>query len=99
MKKVYWRPRAVSRPALLLITLWGAVAENGEGKGKGYNVNIPLPPGSGPGAYALAFEKVVIPALMRFKPDLIVVPSGFDASGVDPMGRMTPPATCAVDAS
>jgi acetoin utilization deacetylase AcuC-like enzyme len=66
----------------------GAIAENGEGKGEGSNINVPLPPGSGPGAYALAFERVVIPALTRFKPELIVVPCGFDASGVDPMGRM-----------
>jgi acetoin utilization deacetylase AcuC-like enzyme len=66
----------------------GAIAENGEGAGEGYNINVPLPPGSGPGAYLAAFEKVVLPALKRFKPELIVVPSGFDASGVDPMGRM-----------
>ncbi|BCH24550.1 class II histone deacetylase [Mesorhizobium sp. L-8-3] len=66
----------------------GAVSENGEGEGKGYNINVPLPSGSGPGAYQVAFERVVLPALERFQPELIVVPSGFDASGVDPMGRM-----------
>lgn len=66
----------------------GAMSENGEGEGEGSNINIPLPAGSGSGAYVLAFEKVVIPALRRFKPELIVVPCGFDASGVDPMGRM-----------
>lgn len=66
----------------------GTLEENGEGPGKGYNINIPLPPGCGNGAYVAAFERVVIPALQRFKPDLIVVPSGFDASGVDPLGRM-----------
>jgi acetoin utilization deacetylase AcuC-like enzyme len=66
----------------------GAVEENGTGPGEGYNINVPLPPGSGPGAYVEAFEKVVLPALHRFGPELIVVPSGFDGSGVDPMGRM-----------
>jgi acetoin utilization deacetylase AcuC-like enzyme len=66
----------------------GALAENGEGAGKGYNLNIPLPPGCGDGAYVAAIERVVIPALYKFKPELIVVPSGFDASGVDPLGRM-----------
>jgi len=30
----------------------------------------------------------VVPALRRFKPELIVVPSGFDASAADPLGRM-----------
>ncbi len=65
----------------------GGLAENGTGKGEGYNINIPLPPGSGNGAYIAAFERVVMPALKRFKPELIVVPSGFDGSGVDPLGR------------
>ncbi len=66
----------------------GGLAETGEGRGRGYNINIPLPPGCGNGAYEAAFKRVVIPALHRFKPELIVVPSGFDASGVDPLGRM-----------
>ena len=65
----------------------GGLAENGEGKGLGANINVPLPPGSGNGAYVATFERVVIPALLRFKPELIVVPSGFDGSGVDPLGR------------
>ena len=66
----------------------GGREENGEGAGRGYNLNIPLPPGCGNGAYVAAFEQVVIPALYKFKPELIIVPSGFDASGVDPLGRM-----------
>ena len=66
----------------------GGVAERGEGSGEGYNINIPLPPGCGAGAYAAAFERIVEPALRAFKPDLIVVCSGFDASAADPLGRM-----------
>ena len=66
----------------------GGLAERGEGAGEGYNINLPLPPGCGDGAYVEAFRRVVIPALQAFKPDIIVVPSGFDASGVDPLGRM-----------
>ena len=65
----------------------GGLEQNGDGKGGGYNINVPLPPGSGNGAYVATFERVVIPALKRFKPELIVVPSGFDGSGVDPLGR------------
>lgn len=66
----------------------GHVTENGTGAGLGYNINIPLPPGCGVGAYAAAFQRVVLPALRKFRPDLIVVASGFDAGGVDPLGRM-----------
>jgi acetoin utilization deacetylase AcuC-like enzyme len=35
-----------------------------------------------------AFQRLVIPALERFKPDLIIVASGLDANGVDPLARM-----------
>ena len=66
----------------------GHVHENGAGKGEGYNINVPLPPGSGIGAYEEAFNLVVVPALEKFKPQIIIVPSGFDAGAYDPLGRM-----------
>jgi acetoin utilization deacetylase AcuC-like enzyme len=66
----------------------GGLQERGIGRGEGYNLNIPLPPGCGDGAYIEAMRRVVLPALERYQPDIIVVPSGFDASGVDPLGRM-----------
>jgi acetoin utilization deacetylase AcuC-like enzyme len=47
-----------------------------------------MPPGSGGGAYVAAFERVIVPALRSFKPELIVVASGLDAAGLDPLGRM-----------
>ncbi len=62
--------------------------ENGAGAGAGYNINIPLPPGSGVAAYEEAYNRVVLPALHKFKPQLIVIPSGFDAGAYDPLGRM-----------
>jgi acetoin utilization deacetylase AcuC-like enzyme len=66
----------------------GLIGENGQGAGAGANLNVPLPPGSGHGAYLDTWQRVVIPALERFKPDLIIVSSGFDGSAMDPLGRM-----------
>ena len=67
----------------------GKLEENGENKGQGTNININIPPpGAGHAAYLYAFERVVIPALYKFKPNLIVVASGFDAGGMDPLARM-----------
>src|SRR5690606_30457793 len=66
----------------------GALEERGKGKGEGYNLNIPLPPGSGHDAYIATIERVVLPALNRFRPQLIVIASGFDASVLDPLARM-----------
>lgn len=66
----------------------GDAADRGKGAGLGANINLPLPPGAGHLAYLTVFEEVVIPALHRFRPDVILVACGFDASGVDPLGRM-----------
>ncbi|KAF5835260.1 hypothetical protein DUNSADRAFT_7707 [Dunaliella salina] len=64
----------------------GAVTEQGTGQGEGFTINCPLPPGSGTGAYKAAFERVVLPALEAFRPELVLVSSGFDASYADPLG-------------
>jgi acetoin utilization deacetylase AcuC-like enzyme len=66
----------------------GGMDERGEGPGFGFNINIPLPSGSGHGAYLATIERVVVPALHAFRPEMIVVPSGFDGSMWDPLGRM-----------
>jgi acetoin utilization deacetylase AcuC-like enzyme len=66
----------------------GLIEETGEGAGAGFNINVPLPPGSGDGAYEATFQRIVVPALERFAPDLIIVASGLDASAMDPLGRM-----------
>jgi acetoin utilization deacetylase AcuC-like enzyme len=66
----------------------GSIGETGRGNGKGFNLNIPLPAGSGHGAYIAALERVVLPALRAFSPEFIIVPSGFGASVMDPLGRM-----------
>lgn len=50
--------------------------------------SICLLTGCGRGAYKYAFERVVMPALDAFEPDLIMVSSGFDASFADPLGAM-----------
>ncbi|MFN8459741.1 MAG: class II histone deacetylase [Anaerolineae bacterium] len=66
----------------------GLLTENGAGAGEGANLNINLPPGAGHAAYVSAFERVVVPALRRFRPEIIIVPSGFDANAMDPLARM-----------
>ncbi len=66
----------------------GGLEENGHAEGRGTTLNIPLPAGSGRGAYLDAVERVVVPALERFAPELIVLPCGFDAGALDPLGRM-----------
>lgn len=66
----------------------GDVGARGSGRGVGTNMNVPLPPGSGHDNYLYAMDKIVTPALRAFRPEVIVVACGFDASGVDPLSRM-----------
>ncbi|HSO38499.1 MAG TPA: histone deacetylase [Labilithrix sp.] len=67
----------------------GAVLERGEGEGKGYTVNVPLTAGGGDGVYRAAFERVILPVLEEYRPELILVSAGFDASARDPLAEMT----------
>lgn len=60
----------------------------GTGLGRGANLNIPLPPGTGHRGYLAALHRLVVPQLSQFRPDVVVVACGFDASGFDPLGRM-----------
>lgn len=62
--------------------------ERGKGAGKGYNLNIPLPAGAGHNAYLYVFDSIVIPEIKKYKPDIIIVASGFDANILDPLARM-----------
>ena len=66
----------------------GLLDETGEGLGAGYTVNVPLPAGTGDAGYLETFERVVAPIARQFRPDLIVVSNGLDASRSDPLGRM-----------
>lgn len=66
----------------------GFAEVRGEGRGVGANLNIPLPPGLGHRGYLAAMDRIVRPALDRFRPEMIVVACGYDASAMDPLGRM-----------
>jgi len=84
-------------PSVLFISLhqenWypiasGPVDDTGAGEGRGYTINVPLPAGTGNAGYLAAIDRVVLPALDAFAPELILISAGQDASGVDPLARM-----------
>jgi acetoin utilization deacetylase AcuC-like enzyme len=66
----------------------GAETETGSGPGEGYTVNVPLPTGSGDEAYVKAFEEVLKPKALSFRPDFVFISAGFDAHDGDPLGGM-----------
>jgi acetoin utilization deacetylase AcuC-like enzyme len=66
----------------------GHFNETGAGDAHGTNVNIPLPPNCGDRAFAETYEQVVVPALRRFQPHLILISSGWDAHVRDPLAPL-----------
>ncbi|WP_037065276.1 class II histone deacetylase [Pseudonocardia acaciae] len=66
----------------------GTIGDRGQGDGYGSALNVPLPAGSGRGAYLHAMDRVVLPAVRAFHPELVMVASGFDSANGDPLGRM-----------
>ncbi len=66
----------------------GAAADTGAGVGQGATLNVPLPAATGDDAYLEAFDRQVVPALLRFAPQLLLISAGFDAWRGDPLGGM-----------
>ncbi|MEJ6397594.1 class II histone deacetylase [Yoonia sp. 208BN28-4] len=66
----------------------GAFADRGRGAGEGYNLNIPLPAGTGHAGYLAAMERIALPAIRAYAPDVLIIACGYDAAANDPLGRM-----------
>ncbi len=66
----------------------GDAEDRGVGAGEGYNMNIPLPPGGGHALYLDAMDRLVLPALAQYQPDVIIIACGYDAAAIDPLSRM-----------
>jgi acetoin utilization deacetylase AcuC-like enzyme len=67
---------------------YGGARDRGEGAGEAMNINVPLLPGGGHDAWLYAMDRIVVPAVKRFRPELIVVASGLNGVGLDPLSRM-----------
>jgi acetoin utilization deacetylase AcuC-like enzyme len=66
----------------------GALHEVGAGAGEGYTVNVPLPAGCADAEYQQVFQDIVVPAGERFRPEWILVSTGFDPHRRDPLASM-----------
>ena len=66
----------------------GRWTETGEGAGAGSTLNLSLPPGSGDEVFAAALQRIVEPAVRRYRPDFLLVSLGFDAFWADPLASL-----------
>jgi acetoin utilization deacetylase AcuC-like enzyme len=56
--------------------------------GAGNILNVALEPGSGGPEFLAAWNRVIIPALLDFAPELLVISAGFDAHRRDPLANL-----------
>jgi acetoin utilization deacetylase AcuC-like enzyme len=66
----------------------GAASETGAGPGEGFTLNLPMAAGSGDTDFEAAYGTIVIPAVERFRPEVVLISAGFDAHELDPLGGL-----------
>lgn len=67
----------------------GFMDEVGEAEGLGYTVNVPLPYGTDDKVYLKAFKEIAFPVIKQYKPQFILVSTGFDNHHTDPVGNLS----------
>lgn len=87
-QEIFWADKTVmycSTHQMPLFPGTGAVGETGE-----HNtiVNAPLRPGDGSAAFRAAFETRILPRLVEFRPELVIISAGFDAHMRDPLANI-----------
>jgi acetoin utilization deacetylase AcuC-like enzyme len=88
---IYWRDPDVLYVSTHQFPFYpgtGDVRERGEGPGIGATVNVPLSEGADDAVYAEAIVEVVVPALAKFAPEVLLISGGFDAFAGDPLASM-----------
>jgi acetoin utilization deacetylase AcuC-like enzyme len=65
----------------------GATDERGRGAGEGFTMNRPFRAGAGIVEIGDAFRREFLPAVRKFRPDLILLSAGFDSRAGDPLGE------------
>lgn len=66
----------------------GFLHESGGPAAPGYTINIPLPPGTSEEGFDMVMERVVLPLLHEFQPELIINSAGQDNHYSDPITNM-----------
>ena len=66
----------------------GSLREIGFGEAEGTVINIPLHAGVGDEGFKLVYEKIIIPSLEKFNPDIILVSAGYDAHWDDHLANL-----------
>jgi len=66
----------------------GPIEDIGDGDGEGYTINAPLSHGNGNEAVSQLLDEIFLPIARQFKPDLVIISSGYDSHHLDPLGGL-----------
>lgn len=66
----------------------GPADEVGVESGYGLTLNLPLPYATGDRGFDRLYNEIVLPALRRFDPQIILVSAGYDGHWADPLGPL-----------
>ena len=66
----------------------GRVGDTGIGDGNGFTINAPLACGADSADFFAVFAMVFVPAIERFRPDVMIVSAGQDTLYDDPLGGL-----------
>jgi acetoin utilization deacetylase AcuC-like enzyme len=86
---VFWQDPSVFFLSLHQFPHWpgsGRADEIGSGAGRGFTANVPLLPSTPRAQYLAAYDEALDRAFDAFRPDFILVSSGFDVLAGDPLG-------------
>ena len=67
----------------------GSKTETGSDKAAGTVLNIPLELGVGDDGFQKIYDELIIPKLVKFNPELIIVSAGYDAHWNDPLANLS----------
>jgi acetoin utilization deacetylase AcuC-like enzyme len=84
---IFWSDPSVLYCSTHQMPLYPGTGAKGE-TGAGNIVNAPLSPNTGSDIFREAFRTRVLPAIERFRPDLIIISAGFDAHHLDPLAEI-----------
>ena len=85
---IFWADKSVLYASTHEMPLYPGTGARGERGEHDQIVNAPLSAGDGGDTFREAVESVIIPRIVSFAPDLIIISAGFDGHYRDPLGNL-----------
>jgi acetoin utilization deacetylase AcuC-like enzyme len=87
-QEIFWSDKTVMYCSTHQMPLYPGTGAIGETGAFDTVVNAPLRPGDGGDAFRAAFEDRILPRLLAYAPELIIISAGFDAHMRDPLANI-----------